>query len=114
LLACLPGEVHDLGLIAFGVLIARRGWRVTFLGADTPLETTINSAHAVQPTLVVLATIDDEKFRALTDEIRTVAHQVPVAIVAPGADPQDVTGLGARPLPADIVAAAQALEQPTG
>jgi MerR family transcriptional regulator, light-induced transcriptional regulator len=114
LLACLPGEVHDLGLIVFGVLIARRGWRVTFLGADTPLMTTINSAHAVQPTLVVLATIDDEKFRALADEIRTVAQQVPVAIVAPGADPQDITAIGARPLPTDIVAAARALEQPTG
>jgi methanogenic corrinoid protein MtbC1 len=58
-LACLPGEVHDLGLIAFGVLIARRGWRVPFLGADTPLDMVTSSARTVQPTLVVLATIDD-------------------------------------------------------
>src|SRR5690606_10611390 len=36
-LACLPGEAHDLGLIFLGILLSRRGWHVTFLGADTPL-----------------------------------------------------------------------------
>ena len=39
LLACAPGEQHDLGLIAFGVALRARGWRITYLGQDTPLET---------------------------------------------------------------------------
>ncbi|HSP39470.1 MAG TPA: MerR family transcriptional regulator [Frankiaceae bacterium] len=112
LLACLPGEVHDLGLIAFGVLIARRGWQVTFLGADTPLDTVTSSAQALRPALVVLATVDGQKFQALVREIRAVAEQVAVAVVAPGVDPQDVAAIGARPLPTDILAAARALEQP--
>ena len=39
LLACLPGELHDLGLIAFGLSLRQRGWRIAYLGADTPLDT---------------------------------------------------------------------------
>ena len=39
LLACLPGEQHDLGLIAFGLALRARGWRIAYLGSDTPLET---------------------------------------------------------------------------
>jgi methanogenic corrinoid protein MtbC1 len=36
LLACLPGEQHDLGLIAFGLALEARGWRIANLGSDTP------------------------------------------------------------------------------
>ena len=37
ILACAPGETHDIGLIAFGLMLRSHGWRVLFLGADTPL-----------------------------------------------------------------------------
>lgn len=36
LLACPPGEEHDLGLLMFGLLLHSRGWRVVFLGARHP------------------------------------------------------------------------------
>ena len=36
LLACAPGEQHDLPLIIFGLALRGRGWRIVFLGADTP------------------------------------------------------------------------------
>ena len=58
LLACLPGEDHDLGLVAFGVLLARRGWRVTFLGADTPLDALADTIRTLDPALVVLHTLN--------------------------------------------------------
>ena len=31
-----PGERHDLGLVIFGLALREHGWRITFLGADTP------------------------------------------------------------------------------
>jgi MerR family transcriptional regulator, light-induced transcriptional regulator len=37
LLACPPGERHDLALLAFGLLLRERGWRVAFLAADHAL-----------------------------------------------------------------------------
>ena len=49
LLACPPGEAHDLGLIVFGIEVARRGWRVTFLGADTPIATIEATARRLRP-----------------------------------------------------------------
>ncbi len=35
LLACPPGEAHDISLLAFGLLLRSHGWRILFLGADT-------------------------------------------------------------------------------
>ncbi|MDQ6815849.1 MAG: cobalamin B12-binding domain-containing protein, partial [Actinomycetota bacterium] len=39
LLACAPGEAHDISLLAFGLLLRSHGWRILFLGADTPVAT---------------------------------------------------------------------------
>jgi hypothetical protein len=47
LLACAPSEQHDLGLIALGVALRARGWRITYLGQDTPLETLAESARSL-------------------------------------------------------------------
>jgi len=38
LLACLPGEFHEIGLLFFSLASADSGFRVLLLGANTPLE----------------------------------------------------------------------------
>src|SRR5215208_4034587 len=55
LLACMPGEQHDLGLIVFGLALRERGWRITFLGPDTPLDTLTETVATLRPDAVVLA-----------------------------------------------------------
>src|SRR3954470_24560880 len=60
-LACLPGEHHDLGLIAFGLALRSRGWRIVYLGADTPIETVQEASSQGQPSLIVLAAIADAR-----------------------------------------------------
>src|SRR5271166_1307711 len=37
-LACPPGELHDLALMVFGIVLHRSGWRIDYLGMDTPVE----------------------------------------------------------------------------
>ncbi|HET7356341.1 MAG TPA: MerR family transcriptional regulator [Nocardioidaceae bacterium] len=108
LLACLPGEAHDIGLVIFGLLVARRGWRVTFLGADTPLDTLEASVRTLRPTLTVLAAIEPGRFAAQAEAIRAIAALTKTAI-AGIADEQAITHLGARPLRGDIVEAAASL-----
>ena len=54
LLACVPGDQHDLGLICFGLALRRHGWRITYLGPDTPLDTVGETARLLGPALVVL------------------------------------------------------------
>ena len=49
LLACAPGEAHDISLLAFGVLLRSYGWRILFLGADTPISTLAQTAKTTRP-----------------------------------------------------------------
>ena len=65
LLACLPGEQHDLGLIAFGLALRSRGWRITYLGADTPLETLESAAEALEPDLVAVSAVAADRVDVL-------------------------------------------------
>jgi DNA-binding transcriptional MerR regulator len=71
LLACAPGELHDIPLIAFGIALRARGWRIVFLGADTPLATVRDAVASVAPELVVLSAsrpgtaVDPDELRAL-------------------------------------------------
>ncbi|HEU5043568.1 MAG TPA: cobalamin B12-binding domain-containing protein [Nocardioidaceae bacterium] len=108
LLACLPGEAHDLGLVIFGLLLSRRGWRVTFLGADTPLDTVEASVRAIRPTVIVLVTIAPDRLVAHADDVRRITALIPTAI-AGVVDDDAIRHLGARPLPDDIVDAAGSL-----
>ena len=58
LLACPPREQHDLGLIAFGLALRNRGWRITYLGQDTPVSTLVEEARELEPDRVVVAASD--------------------------------------------------------
>jgi len=108
LLACLPGEAHDLGMIVFGILLARRGWRMTFLGANTPFDTLEASVHTLHPTVVVLATVDQALFHEQAQAIAALAASTWVAVAAP-VDQRSVAALGAEPLVGQIADVAQSL-----
>ena len=57
-LACPPGERHDLGLVIFGLALRELGWRITFLGADTPPDTIVETVERLEPEALVLAVTD--------------------------------------------------------
>lgn len=106
LLACPPGERHDLGLIAFGLVLRERGWRITFLGSDTPIETIVDSAVGLKPAAVVLAAVMPERFEDVADGIRRLSRGSPVLIGGEGASSDMADRLGAQALDADPVEAA--------
>ena len=54
LLACPPGEQHELGLLCFGLLLRDRGWRIAYLGAETPTADLATAIAELSPELVVL------------------------------------------------------------
>lgn len=107
-LACMPGEHHDLGLVILGILLGRRGWRVLFLGTDTPFDTLEAAARSIRPTVLVLATFDARVFARHADAIADLAAATPVGIVAP-VDADAVAATGARPLTGEIAEVAAAL-----
>ena len=106
LLACPPGELHDLGLVAFGVVLRDRGWRITYLGPDTPIETIARTAADLRPAAVVLAALDIERFEAAADQIAALARAAPVLVGGEGADVELARRLGAEALEPDPVRAA--------
>ncbi len=44
-LACPPEEHHDLALMVFGIVLARNGWRIGYLGANTPIADVLRIAE---------------------------------------------------------------------
>src|SRR5512144_3219889 len=45
LLACVEGERHDLPLVGFGLALRGHGWRISYLGADTPAASIVEAAR---------------------------------------------------------------------
>jgi DNA-binding transcriptional MerR regulator len=72
-LACPPGEHHDLGLLAFGLALHARGWRIVYLGANTPLTSIADTADALRPTCVVVSAVSSRTFRDHRDELTELA-----------------------------------------
>ncbi len=68
-LACVPREQHDLPLIVFGLALREHGWRITFLGADTPIATLAKTAAALAPAAVVVSATQEGVLEAAADEL---------------------------------------------
>jgi DNA-binding transcriptional MerR regulator/methylmalonyl-CoA mutase cobalamin-binding subunit len=69
LLACLPGEQHDLGLIVFSLVLRRRGWRITFLGQNTPLDSLSDAIGKLGPHAIVLVSLVSGRFEEAQEEL---------------------------------------------
>jgi MerR family transcriptional regulator, light-induced transcriptional regulator len=108
LLACAPGERHDLSLIVFGLALRRHGWRITYLGADTPLQTIAETAAALDSDIIVLVAIatslDDER-----EALAGLAAQRPLALAGSAIGDELAGGIGARRLAGDPVSEAERL-----
>jgi len=85
LLACAPGEQHDLGLIAFGLALRARGWRVGYLGPDTPLESVESAAQAFGPAFVVVSSVSAERLEAQAAGLRRLAQKQKLCLGGRGA-----------------------------
>jgi MerR family transcriptional regulator, light-induced transcriptional regulator len=110
-LACLPGEQHELGLLAFGITLYRRGWRVIYLGPDTPIVAIGEATDSIAPDLVVLAGTVPEPFAAHADVIADLARQTTVALGGAGATTELATRTGAQLLDQDPVSAAESMDR---
>jgi DNA-binding transcriptional MerR regulator len=111
-LACPPGEQHDLGLLMFGIVLHRCGWRVEYLGAGTPIAELARIARQARANIIVLAAAIEHHFDGLTDDLARLARQVPLALAGAGATQILADQTGARLLTGDPVTEAQRLLPP--
>ena len=108
-LACPPGEQHELGLICFGLLLREHGWRITYLGAATPPEDIASAITELSATVVVLSAVTSQPFAEAGDEIRALAGRARVAIGGAGSSAGLAEALQAELLEGDVIAGAAAL-----
>ena len=111
-IACPKGELHDLPLMVFGIVLNRCGWRVTFLGNNTPVSDLDSAVHYLEPQVVVLSATTSEPFEADLDGLRSLASRVPVVLAGLGATPDVVAATGATALLGDPVTEAINLPVP--
>jgi DNA-binding transcriptional MerR regulator len=109
ILACPPGEQHELGLLCFGLLLRERGWRIAYLGAATPPGDVAAALEELPSAAVVLAATTPGPFVEVRDGISALAARARVAIGGAGASQALAEALGAELLPDDVVRGAAGL-----
>jgi MerR family transcriptional regulator, light-induced transcriptional regulator len=111
ILACVPGEQHELGLLVFGVALHRRGWRITYLGTDSPIDPVADISRSVVPAVVVLLGMTEEGFLDQARGIEKLAKQVQVVIAGRGATHEVARRTRTHSLDQDPVSAAETIDR---
>jgi DNA-binding transcriptional MerR regulator len=111
-LACLPGEQHDLGLIAFGLALRSRGWRIVYLGPDSPIDTIADASRRIQPSLVVLNAVSRERVRPALPKLRELARHHRLALGGAAAADSTLERSGILTLTGDPTAEAARVSTP--
>jgi len=111
LLACPSGERHTLGLVCFGLLLAERGWRIAYLGADTPVDQVADMSSSLSPAAVVLCALDAQHLTAGAAAITELGREHRTYIAGSGADAALAERLGVHHADGDPLVTAQALAE---
>lgn len=106
LLAGLPGEHHDIGLLLFALALIEAGYRVLPLGANMPLEYLPQVAGSKHCSAIVLSGAVEPSARVLTDGLPDLVRATPIPVFVGGLASvygcDAITKAGAEPLGRDI------------
>jgi DNA-binding transcriptional MerR regulator len=111
LLACPPGERHTLGLVCFGLLLADRGWRIAYLGADTPIDQIAAMSASTRPAAVVLCSLAPQSLTAEAAAIAELGRRHHTLLAGRGVSAALAERLGVHLAEGDPVVSAQALAE---
>jgi methanogenic corrinoid protein MtbC1 len=109
LLACVQGERHDLALVGFGLALRGHGWRISYLGADTPAESLVDTARELSPDAVVVSGTLAGVFDPVATQLREVALHAPLHLAGAAANGRVARRAHGTLLAGDVVAAAEVL-----
>jgi DNA-binding transcriptional MerR regulator/methanogenic corrinoid protein MtbC1 len=113
LLACPSGERHTLGLVCFGLLLADRGWRIAYLGADTPVEQIADVGATMEPDVVVLCALSPWPLTSNAGAIEALGALHRTMLAGSGATAELAQRFGAELAAGDPVVSAQLLGETT-
>jgi MerR family transcriptional regulator, light-induced transcriptional regulator len=109
LLACAPDELHTIGLISFGIALHHHGWRITFLGADTPIDMLEAATVDLRPQLITVCAYLAGRLEAEAERLQELGAEWPLALAGPAAGAELAATCHAQRLTLDPVNAAAAV-----
>jgi len=113
-LACAPKEQHDLPLLMLGITLNRFGWRIVYLGVDTPLDDLRIVAERGRPDLVVLALTNAQRLKTHLRHLTQLADSLPLALAGAGACSTLAEQTGAQLITTDPITAAEDIAKAGG
>jgi len=108
-LACVEGERHDLALVGFGLALRGHGWRISYLGADTPVASLVEAARELSPDAVVVSGTVAGVFDPIATQLREVALHAPLHLAGAAASGRIARRAHGTLLAGDVVVAAEVL-----
>lgn len=106
LVACLPGETHEIGALLFALHAAQNGCRPILLGADLPLKDLLHASTAAAADAVVLSAACPPADPALVKHLKAFRDAARVPVFAGGRGIESwrskVEAAGIHPLGSDI------------
>ncbi|MEW6679240.1 MAG: MerR family transcriptional regulator [Pseudomonadota bacterium] len=84
ILACLPHEHHEIGLLMFALLALQRGYRVIYLGANMPIRQIMHVALHTRAQAVVLASRGTENRPELLADIEWLSQAADTPVFVGG------------------------------
>jgi DNA-binding transcriptional MerR regulator len=108
-LACAPGERHELGLMMATIALRRDGWKVFYLGCDTPAEDALALARRVSARVLGWSVSAAEHGDALV--AAGADDGVALVVGGPGATAELAERLGATHVGAELPAVVAALRK---
>ena len=79
--ATISGEHHELGVLAAAVVAAAEGWRVAYLGSDTPASCLVQTAAVHRPSALLVGLALEPVAASVLHDLRYVIRNVPPATV---------------------------------
>lgn len=112
-LACAPGERHELGLLTLAVLLRADGWQVAYLGPDTPVAEALLLAEALGARAVCFSVAVADRLADLDRSLAEVRLPADCTLVLGGAAVTDERArkLGALYVDGNLPRAVRALRK---
>jgi MerR family transcriptional regulator, light-induced transcriptional regulator len=80
IVACAPGEWHEIGSLMLAIFLRRAGFRTHYLGANTPVEDLVRFAREVKAEVLMISVSNAEVLENLRNTARFLLEAAPLVV----------------------------------
>lgn len=84
MLACLPGDLHEIGLLLFALEACDHGFQTILLGANMPLEELPAAVSKTESAALVLSGVIEPKHEVIEEQLPWLVRQLAVPVFVGG------------------------------